>query len=116
MCPQLATSLFFAASLMPYQPSHCSPVSSSFTWSWVSKGLREKWLYTVVAVLKSASRRSGGTGRRKGLKIPRAQKARTGSIPVSGTTCMPWIIEPVLVGIIVGLIYLVVAVWRKWKE
>jgi hypothetical protein len=36
-------------------------------------------------MLKSASRRSGGIGRRKGLKIPRAQKARTGSIPVSGT-------------------------------
>ena len=29
--------------------------------------------------------RSGGIGRRKGLKIPRAQKARAGSIPASGT-------------------------------
>lgn len=39
----------------------------------------------LAAMLKSALRRSGGIGRRKGLKIPRAQKARTGSIPVSGT-------------------------------
>ena len=30
-------------------------------------------------------RRGGGTGRRKGLKIPR-RKLRTGSIPVLGTT------------------------------
>ena len=29
--------------------------------------------------------RSGGTGRRMGLKIPREQNSRTGSIPVSGT-------------------------------
>ena len=42
----------------------------------------------LVAMLKSALRRSGGIGRRKGLKIPRAQKARTGSIPVSGTRVM----------------------------
>lgn len=52
----------------------------------VGKGPREKWLCSIVAVLKSASRRSGGIGRRKGLKIPRVHKARTGSIPVSGTT------------------------------
>ena len=31
-----------------------------------------------------AARRCGGTGRHKGLKIPRRKK-RTGSIPVSGT-------------------------------
>src|SRR5215831_18039837 len=37
-------------------------------------------------MLQSASRRSGGIGRRKGLKIPRALKVRTGSIPVSGTS------------------------------
>ena len=32
-----------------------------------------------------SSCRSGEIGIRKGLKIPRAHKARTGSIPVSGT-------------------------------
>jgi hypothetical protein len=32
-----------------------------------------------------ATCRSGGIGRRKGLKIPRAHKARAGSIPASGT-------------------------------
>jgi hypothetical protein len=29
---------------------------------------------------------------------------------------MPWIIEPFLVSIIVGLTYIVVATWQKWKE
>ena len=36
--------------------------------------------------LCAVCRRSGGIGRRKGLKIPRAHKARAGSIPASGTT------------------------------
>lgn len=43
---------------------------------------------SLVAMLKSALRRSGGIGRRKGLKIPRAQKARVSSILTSGTILM----------------------------
>jgi hypothetical protein len=35
--------------------------------------------------LRLAVRRGGGTGRRIGLKIRRAQKARVGSIPTPGT-------------------------------
>jgi hypothetical protein len=31
-------------------------------------------------------RHDGGTGRRKGLKIPREQNSRAGSIPARGTT------------------------------
>ena len=38
--------------------------------------------------IKFYIRRCGGTGRHKGLKIPRS-KIRTGSIPVSGTISTP---------------------------
>ena len=43
-------------------------------------------------------RRGGGTGRRRGLKIPRS-KDRTGSIPVLGTI----------------FIYIVTRSWRNWQ-
>ena len=29
---------------------------------------------------------------------------------------MPWIIEPFLVGVIIGLMYIVISTWGKWKE
>ena len=29
---------------------------------------------------------------------------------------MPWIIEPVLVGIIIGFMYIVISKWREWRS
>ena len=49
--------------------------------NFVDMGVR---LYYNYRCRKNTSR-SGGTGRRTGLKILRSPKDRTGSIPVSGT-------------------------------
>jgi Surface-adhesin protein E len=50
---------------------------------WVCAAVAQLFFCTIFC--KVRGRRSGGIGRRKGLKIPRGQP-HTGSIPVSGTT------------------------------
>ncbi len=45
----------------------------------------ERAKHNGQGVINGLNCRSGGIGRRKGLKIPRAHKARAGSIPASGT-------------------------------
>lgn len=54
------------------------------TWSMTPEAAPQRRIRPADAVLRQVSRPGGGTGRRKGLKIPRPQ-GHAGSIPAPGT-------------------------------